>query len=799
MKLPLSWLKEYVDIDLTAQELADKLLFCGFEVEEIIYRGKDIENVVAGKILSTEKHPNADKLIVCSVDVGKSEPVQIVTGADNVKAGDTVPVALDKSTLPDGLKIKEGKLRGVVSSGMLCSGEELKLSDTDYEGASVHGILIIKEDVKPGTDIKTVLGLDEYILDISITANRPDCQCVYGMAREIAALTGKDLKPLDLYYEEVIDDTIDKHISVQVKSPLLCPRYMAKCVKDIRIMPSPSYMQKRLRLCGIRPINVIVDVTNYIMLETGQPMHAFDERLIGDKKIVVRNAGKGETIVSLNGKENILSPEMLVICDAVKPVAVAGIMGGENSGINEATTTVIFEAAKFSKESIRKTSRKLGLFSDSSARFEKGIDAASCEVSLKRAMALIYKTGCGKIVNGLIDVKAEEIKEKTISVNKTKLLGVLGINVPDADILNILNKLEIKTEICNETVICIIPPFREDVEGYPDIAEEIIRFYGYGHLTPTLLKTASVIKGGRTEGHKDSDRLKDIMAAQGFNEVLTYAFINPDTFDKLLIEKDSILRKVISLKNPLSEQISVMRTTLVGNMLNVIATNTNRKITQGRLYELASVYLPKELPLTELPQEKLRLCFAAFGEKEDFYTLKGYALNVCGSFGLDIELKRGNYAFMHGGRCADIYCSGENIGFFGEVHPDVIENYGIRQRVYIAEIDYDKFKNYICYYKGFKALPKYPEVDRDLAMVVRDNVTCGEIIDTIKQSESRLLKSVSLFDIYKGGQIEKGYISMAFSLVFYDDNKTLTVEEVDSAISKILNSLKTKYNAQLRQ
>lgn len=798
MKLPISWLKDYVEIDLTAEEIAEKLLFCGFEVEEIIYKGKNIENVVAGKILSIEKHPDADKLIVCSIDVGKEKPLQIVTGANNIKVGDNVPVALNKSLLPNGMKIKEGKLRGVLSQGMLCSGEELCIDETDYEGASVNGILIIKEDIKAGSDIKEVLGLDEYILDVSITANRPDCQSIYGLSREVAALLNKPLKPLNLNYKEENNDNIKNYIDVEVNSPKLCPRYMAKCVKDIKIMLSPKWLQKRLRLCGIRPINAIVDITNYILLETGQPMHAFDKRFLKGDKIIVRNAKDNEKIITLDEKENILSNEMLVICDREKPVAVAGVMGGENSGIKKDTETVIFESAKFTRDSIRKTSRKLSLFSDSSFRFEKGIDFNSCELSLNRALALIDEIGCGKVVSGVIDIKSEKPFEKIITTTKTKIENVLGIEIEKDIMLKILNGLEIKSSFNGDNLICEIPPHREDIESYPDLAEEIIRFYGYDHLRADLLKNASITKGGKNENLKKLDRLKDVMIAQGFNEILTYSFINQNYFDKLKFEKDNILRKTIRLKNPLSEQMAVMRTTLAHSIIETIANNTKMKILEGRFFEIASVYLADKLPLEDLPKEKQKLCFACFGKDEDFYTLKGFVENIAYCFGVDINIERGNYAHMHSGRTATIFNNEKNIGYFGEIHPDVLENYDIKQKAYIAEIDLDIFNENICYYTGFKPVPKFPEVERDLAVVVKDNITCKQLTDTIQTSGGKLLKNIKLFDCYKGGQIEKGFMSMAFSLTFGDDSRTLTVEEVDKHISKILKTLQNDFEAKLR-
>lgn len=797
MKLPLSWLKDYVDIDISAEELAKKLLNCGFEVEEIIYKGEDIENVVAGKILTIKKHLNADKLSICSVDCG-SGIIQVVTGATNVKEGDVVPVALHGATLPGGIKIKEGKLRGELSQGMLCSGKELNITDIDYEGASVDGILIIKEEVAPGADIKRVLGLDEYILDVSVMANRPDCQSVYGLAREVAAILGKPLKSLNLYYEEDKGDNIQHYLDVDVEASDLCPRYMAKCVRNIAMVETPAWMKKRLALCGIRAINVIVDITNYVLLEMGQPMHAFDRRFLQGGKIVVRRAHSNEKIITLNEKENVLTDDMLVICDAEKPVAVAGIMGGENSGIREDTEIIVFESAKFARDSIRKTSRKLSLHSDSSARFEKGVDAALCEISLNRALALVYQLGCGKIVCGVKDVCAEKINNRIISVEKNKIDKLLGITIEKDAMLRILNGLGFKASFEGDTLTCEVPVFREDIDGYPDLVEEIIRYYGYDHLVSTLLKNATITKGGKAPSHKDSDRLKDVMTAQGFNEIITYSFISQGYFDMLKLLPDDPLRNTIKLMNPLSEKMAVMRTTLVPGIIETVASNVRKKILSGRLFELCNVYIPKSLPLDNLPDEIPMLGFAMFGEEEDFFTAKGVIENIAGYFGLELSYERGSYAFMHAGRCADVYCDGAKIGFFGEVHPDVLDTFDIRQRIYIAELDYRMIEKNISYYKGYRPIPKFPEVERDIAVLVGEEITCRQLIDTIRGKGGALLKDAWLFDHYAGGQIEKGKKSMAFSLTFGAEDRTLKVEEVDQAIDRILKSLNIEHGAVLR-
>jgi phenylalanyl-tRNA synthetase beta chain len=796
MKLPLSWLKEYVEVDISAKELAEKLLGCGFEVEEIIYKGKDIENVVVGKILSMEKHPDADRLSVCQVDVGEGAPLQVVTGASNVSDGDYVPVALCGAKLKGGITIKEGKLRGVSSYGMLCSGAELGIDGNDYEGASADGILILKGEQTCGEDIKKVLGLDEYILDISITANRNDCQGIYGMAREVAAALNKPLRPLDLRYEEDGGDDIGNYVDVEVVSPKLCPRYIARCVKDIVFTETPDWMKKRLRLCGIRPINIIVDITNYVLLETGQPMHAFDARFIGGKKIVVRQARKNEKIITLDGKESALTGQMLVICDENKPIALAGIMGGEHSGIIADTRVTVFESAKFARDSIRKTSRALNIRSDSSTRFERGVDAYTCRIASERALALVYRTGCGKIVGGIKDILSEELKTAEISVEKQKIDDILGIDVPKDAMTKILNALEFKAEFEGDVLRCEIPLFRTDIEGYPDLAEEIIRYYGYDKLRPTILADAAITKGGKERHHLVADEIKLIMTAQGFNEIITYTFINQNAFDKLNIDSASPLRDTIKLLNPLSEQMAVMRTLAAHSMLERIAFNLNKKNNSGRLFEIGSVFLKKSE--SALPYENRRLCIGCYGNGEDFFTLKGCVDNLLEQLGIDAGIQRGNQPFMHGGRCADIFIGGNLAGYYGEIHPDVAENYEIKQRVYLCEIDFDMLLSEYKGFKGYENIPRFPQIERDLAVVVKEGVTCRQITDEIKAAGGRLLKSAELFDYYKGDQIEEGFVSMAFSLTIGDDDRTLKVEDADKVIENILAGLENKYSAKLR-
>ena len=803
MKVPFSWLKDYVDIDCTAQELQDKLFSCGFEVEELIYLGKDVTGVYVGEITAIEKHPDADKLQVCQLYFGEEiGTVQICTAATNVFVGAKVPAALNGATVLHGeeiVKIKNGKLRGVPSNGMMCSGEELGINDDYYPGAEVYGILILDKDTPVGADIRSVVGLDDYVFDIAVTSNRPDCQCVLGIAREVAAVLRKPLKMPALDYTVSEASEEEAGMKVTVKDALLCPRYIGHSVIDIKMGQSPAWLRKRLALCGIRSISNIVDITNFVLLEMGQPMHSFDMDRLSGREIVVRRATEGEKIQTLDEKIFTLTPENLVICDGDKPVALAGIMGGLNSEITDETKKVFFECAKFARDNIRKTSRALGQSSDSSARYERGIDAYTTGLGMSRALHLVQELGCGKVTNVHVDCNNAGIEGKTMTASIAKINGLLGITVPTQEIEIILKSLNFGVKIEGDTLTVDVPAYREDMDGYPDIAEEVIRMYGYEHITPTLLKDASITSGGLTEEQRQMNKFKQVMKLQGYSEAMTYSFISPKDFDLLRLGKEDALRKAIPIRNPLSEDVSVMRTTLAPSMLQSIVRNLRRGNDSGKLFELANVYLPEELPLTALPKEKKTLSVGAWGNC-DFFDVKGTIEAICDAFGITLTFERGQKSFLHPGVTAIVKMGEKEVGFVGELAPDLAGELAIDRKVYLAELDYAAVSKKFGSGMHYEGIPKFPAVKRDLALLVKEEVACGDIIHTI-QHACRAVKSVELFDIYRGGQVPTGKKSMAFSLTFVPEataEKGLSPETVDSFIRKILGNLKHNYDIDMR-
>ncbi len=793
MKLPLSWLKEYVEITISPEELAEKLVNCGFEVEEIINQSESIINVVTGKIIKTDKHPNADKLTICQVDVGK-EILQIITGADNIKTGDIVPVALNNSKLPDGKIIKNGVLRGIDSFGMLCSGSELGLTEDDYAGAEAHGILILDNNLPSGTDINKVLNTDDIIFDISVTANRPDCQSILGLAREVAAVLKKPLKLPDFEFKTTVDN---QNLSVKIKATDKCLRYNARLVEDIKIEKSPEWMRKRLKAVGIRPINNIVDITNYVLTEIGQPMHAFDADMVENHSIVVRNACDNEKIIALNDKEYTLNESILTICDDIKPLCIAGVMGGINSGITNKTTSIIFESARFARDNIRRTSKLLGLRSDSSARFEKGVDNFTVEFGLKRALSLIEKLNCGKITSAACDVCVNDIHSKTIKVNPKKITVLLGIKIAIDDILRILNSLSIPSKLINNEIISDIPLFREDIEGAADLAEEVIRFYGYDHIKPTLLKKGNQTRGGKSYIQNKENLLKIFLADNGFNETLTYSFINENLFDKILLPEKSLLRKVLKIKNPLSDDVAVMRTLLFPSLLKTASLNIRKSNKILNLFEIGKVYIPSDKEDSQ-PKEITHLALLQTGSKADFFTLKTITEKIAFYFNKEFKYKPAGETYLHPGRSAYIYCENKVIGFLGEVHPDVTENFDIDQKIYIAEINLDLIYKSKIKEKTFIPIPKYQSVDRDIALVVKDNISAGDLLDYIKNTLGNICEEIEIFDIYKGSQVQKGYKSIALSIKLRSMDKTMTEEDITNIMQSLLNKLKNKYSAVLR-
>ena len=797
MVVPFSWLKDYVDIDISAEELQEKLFSCGFEVESLTYLGKDVTNVVTGRITKTEKHPDADRLTVCTVDCGAHGVKQICTAATNVFEGAIVPCALDGATvLHEGgiQKIKTGKLRGVVSEGMFCSGEELGITDDYYEGAEVYGILILDEDTPVGVDIRPVVGIDDYLFDIAVTANRPDCQSVFGMAREVAAILKKPLKMPATDYTAAETDVC---IPVTVEEPALCPRYVGHYVADVKIGTSPRWMRRRLALCGLRSVSDVVDITNFVLLELGQPMHAFDRDYLAGGRIVVRRARAGEKIVTLDEKEFTLTPENLLICDGEKGVALAGIMGGLNSEIKPDTKAVFFEAAKFARDSVRKTSRALGQRSDSSARFEKGVDAYTCAFAMDRALHLVQELGCGTPTRYRADANAESLEPKTIETTYRKIDDLLGIGVPHDEMRAILERLGFGVTEKEGGMSVTVPLWRDDVDGYPDLAEEIIRSYGYEHIVPTFLAAATVTRGGLTEAQKQEAKCKSVLAGEGYMEACNYSFYSPKDLDLLRLPADAPERGAIRILNPIGEDLSVMRTILAPSMIANVVRNVRRGNDGGRLFELANVYLPKELPLKELPDERKHLVLALWGEG-DFFDIKGAIEALAEAFGLKLSFERGEKPFLHPGITAVVKLGEKEVGWLGELHPTIAAELALEKRVCLAELDYAAMERKFARDIVYKPVPKFPAAVRDLAVVVGEDVTCAQMTECILRS-CKAAKKAELFDVFRGPRLGVGKKSMAFHITFVPEgDKPLTPENVDAFFKKIVAALGKNCNAELR-
>ncbi len=802
MKIPFSWLKEYVDTDLTPKEIEEKLFSCGFEVEELVYLGKDVENVVTGKIVRCEKHPDADRLTVCTVDCGGYGTKQIVTAATNVFEGATVPCALDGATVKEeggSRKIKTGKLRGVTSEGMFCSGEELGITDDFYDGAEVNGILILDMGTPLGVDIRPIVGIDDYIFDIAVTANRPDCMSVYGIAREVAAVLKRPLKHLvETWFHPVPTDV---KFSVEVKDPKLCPLYVGTYVKDVKIGVSPRWMRRRLALMGLRSVNNIVDVTNYVLLEVGQPMHAFDRKFLRGDKIVVRRAEEGEKIVTLDEKEFTLTPDNLLICDGERPVALAGIMGGLNSEIKEETSEVFLEAAVFARDSVRKTSRALGQRSDSSARFEKGVYEIFPWMAMTRALILIEELGCGTPTKctavGNLNSPSEYggIAPKMIETTYDQIDGLLGIHVPKEEIYDILKRLNFGVTDMGASFSVSVPLERGDIDGWPDIAEEVIRMYGYDHIVPTFLERATVTRGGLTEAQKLELHLKETLVGEGYFEACGYSFYSPKDLDLLRLPEDDEARKAIVIKNPIGEDLSVMRTVLAPTMIANVVRNVRRGNESGKLFELASTYHAQSLPLTELPEEHKFVSIGLWGEG-DFFTLKGAVEAVGEAFGAKFSYARGTLPFLHPGATAEVFLGEKKIGWIGELHPSISESLALERKAFLAELDYEAIA---AVYRplAYRPLPKFPEVSRDIAVVVDEGITCAQVETCILHACKAAVKA-ELFDVYRDDRLGAGKKSMAFRVTFRSEDRALTPETVDGYFKKAVNNLKHNLGGELR-
>lgn len=795
MKVSLNHLKRYVDINVGVEELIEKMPLAGFEIESVTRQGEGIKRVVAAKILKITPHENSDHLQICQMDVGENAPVQIVTGAQNISEGDYVPAALDDSFLPGGVHIVSGKLRGVDSHGMLCSGEELGLTEADYEGAEVHGILILKGEHKPGTDIKEVLGLDDTIIDFSITSNRPDAGSFLGIAKEISVVLNTQFKAPETEYKTVGGD-INDYISVSVQNDDLCPRYMGRMVKNLRINPSPDWMQKAIIAAGMRPINNIVDITNFVMLETGQPMHAFNYNDLKDKKIIVRNAREGEKIVTLDGNEFNLTEDMLVIADGQNPSCLAGIMGGKESEIEDDTTDLFLEAAKFRRDNVRHTAHALGIHTESCARFEKGTDINNVEYAMNRALSLIYELDAGDIIDGAADIHGKLDENRIIKTTTKKILELIGVDVPSDTMVSILNKLGLKTTLDGDNLTVSVPSIRSDVEGRADLAEEIMRIYGYNHIKGRPMR-GEVTRGKKLAEREKSDKIKSLLCAAGLREIATYSFINPAAADILNLSADDERRNMIKIINPLGDEYSALRTQLIWSMLSVISTNVSRKCESARFFEISKRFFA-ELPLKAQPQEIPTMSIGIYGEDEDFFTLKGIIEAVMKLCGAHTRYERSNEPYLHPGRQAVVLANNTPAAVFGEVHPAVAEKFGIDTRVYVAEIKLDVLYAINKRKLIYKPLPKYPAVERDFSLLTDIDMPVGELQNAISSGAGRLLEKIKLFDIYTGSQIPEGKKSIAFSVWLRSSEGTLTEEQTEAACTRIIDKLQ-KLGAELRK
>lgn len=792
MDLSRKWLTEFVDVsDINDKDFSEAMTLSGSKVETFKYLGEEIKNVVAGKVTEITRHENSDHMWVCQVDIG-GQTVQIVTGAQNVRKGDLVPVAKDKSLLPGGIKIEKSKLRGVESCGMLCSIKELGLTKHDYPYAADDGIWILNgENVKPGDDIAALIGADDHIVEFEITPNRPDCLSVIGLARETAATFGRELK---LHEPSVkgCGGNINDYVKVTIENKDLCTRYTAKMVKNVKIAPSPVWMRERLRNSGVRPINNIVDITNYVMLEYGQPMHAFDFSCVDGGHIIVRTARGGENITTLDGGVRQLSENMLCICDEHKPVGVAGVMGGANSEIVGDTAMVLFESANFDGTSIRKTARALGMRTDASSRYEKGLDPSITEKAVLRACELVEMLGCGEVVDGIIDVYGKPVKKAAVLLEPDKINNLLGTDISSVDMKKIL--LSLGFELDGDTVL--VPSWRGDVEHYSDIAEEVARFYGYNKIPNTLMRGETTL-GGYSDIQKCERKIGSVIRENGYNEIITYSFISPSYYDKICLPKDSPKRDSITILNPLGEDTSIMRTTILPSMLEILSRNYSYRNLSARLYEIGRVYFKNQKGLADEPKI---ISLGAYGDKMDFYKIKGVVESILDSVGAEnvtFTAQRDNPSY-HPGRCAEVYSGNTYIGVFGQIHPTVAANYGVDAELYTAELMFDAVYSVKGALPQYTPLPKYPTVTRDIAVVCDKTVTVYALSQCIKRAGGNILRGVELFDIYTGSHIADDKKSVAFSLTLRDDNKTLTVEEADEEVGKVLAALQKELGAVIR-
>lgn len=802
MNSPLSWIKAYVpDLEVSAQEYTDAMTLSGTKVEGFEQFDADLDKIVIGQIEQIEKHPDADKLVVCQVNVGEGNAenahIQIVTGASNVKEGDKVPVVLDGGRVagghdgtktPGGIKIKKGKLRGVESCGMMCSIEELGSTAEWYPDAAKDGIYILPEDAPVGADAIEYLGFRDSVFEYEITSNRVDCFGILGIAREAAATFRKEFKPPVIMANGNAEQAKD-YIQVEVKDNELCPRYTARVVKNVKLAPSPKWMQRRLAACGIRPINNLVDITNYVMEEYGQPMHAYDLSQLKGNKIIVRRAEDGEKFQTLDGIERTLDKDMLMICDEEKAVGIAGIMGGENSKITDEVKDILFEAACFDGTNIRLSSKRLGLRTDASGKFEKGLDPNNAEAAIHRACQLIEELGAGEVVGGMVDVYPNKVQPKRIAMDAGSINRLLGTQIGKQEMLSYFEQIELEYD--KDTNEIIIPTFRQDLECLADLAEEVARFYGYDKI-PTSLPQGEATVGKLSYKLRIEAIARDVAEYCGFSQGMTYSFESPKVFDKLLLPPDSELRKAVVIRNPLGEDFSIMRTLSLNGMLTSLATNYNRRNKNVRLYELGNIYLPKQLPLTELPTEKMQFTLGMYGDG-DFYTMKGVVEEFLERIGCKQKITydpKNKKSFLHPGRQADIIYEEEKIGYLGEIHPQVCDNYNIADRVYVAVLDMPAIMEKATFDRKYEGIAKFPAITRDISLVMPKEILAGEVEAVIEKCGGKLLESYQLFDIYEGEQIKQGFKSLAYSIVFRAKDRTLEEKDILTIMEKILKDFK---------
>lgn len=810
MQVSIKWLKDYIDFKETPEQIADKLTMAGVPVENIKDMGAGLEKVITGKIVQIEKHPNADKLSICTLDVGQTETIIIVTGATNVREGQIVPVAMIGAKLPNGLKISKGKLRGVASFGMLCSAAELNLDLDSLSDDAKSGIYILPEDTSVGIQVKDVLGLNDVILEFELTANRADCFSVLGIVREIAVLTGNSVKKPMLRLQEDGDKKANELISVKIEANNLCSRFSARVLQNVKVGKSPAWIKERIEAAGVRSINNVVDVTNFVMLEFGQPMHAYDYDMLAGHVLIARQANQGEKLTTLDNVKRELNPSMLVIADSVQPAGLGGVMGGLASEVTESTKTVVLEAAAFNGANIRRTARACGLHSEASGRFERGVDVINTVKALDRAAQLLEEMGACTVCPEIVDAYPGFELPSQVKFTSTQVNKHLGTTISSQVMVDILKRLEFEiSSVKGEEITVTVPSWRNDVRCMSDIAEEISRIYGFNRIASTL-PDGSMMQGGQSEEQSFVDRVKDILVAAGMNEIISFSFTHPQTFDKLNIPVDSQLRQAVEIMNPITDEFPLLRTTAVSSVLETIARNLSRKNEDLKIFEIGSVFTPKALPLTELPIEKLMLCGALTGKRTDiawnqgkdtvdFYDAKGVIEVLFERLGIQkYTVQAGEHYAMHPGKTALFMKGKEIIAYVGEVHPQVQAQMNITKKTYLFEMDIEKLMKYSALTCRYQSLPKYPAMSRDLALVVADDITASEVEKMIVKNAGKLLNNICLFDVYMGEQVGKGQKSLAFSLQFQSAEKTLTDAEIDPYFESIIKALEEAFNAKLR-